>query len=150
MQVMRDRVFSGAALMTIGYGIDNGVPTASTPPSAYAPTSQTDQPQWPRWGQYYETGGRAGEPPDLPEAKRLLELYGRWKIATTEETQAAIWHEMLSLYAGQCFTIGLMAGVQQPIAARKTLRNLPRSAIYGWEPYAQFGAYLPDTFWYGD
>ena len=61
--------------MSIFFGIDNGVPTATLPPSMYAPTSQADQPQWPKWGQYYETKGSAGEAPDLPEAKRLMELY---------------------------------------------------------------------------
>ena len=120
------------------------------PPSAYAPTSQADQPEWPKWGQYYETRGGAGEAPDLPEAKRLLELFEQWKVATAEDAQAAAWHQMLELYADQCFTLGLMSGAKQPVAARRTLHNLPQTAIYGWEPYAQFGAYLPDTFWYGD
>jgi peptide/nickel transport system substrate-binding protein len=46
--------------------------------------------------------------------------------------------------------LGLMSGAKQPVAARRTLHNLPQTAIYGWEPYAQFGAYLPDTFWYGN
>ena len=55
---------------------------------------------------------------------------------------------MLKLYASQCYTIGLVAGVQQPIAARKTLRNVPAEAIFNWDPHAQFGIYLPDTFWY--
>jgi peptide/nickel transport system substrate-binding protein len=149
-QVLRDRIFSGQALITIGYGIDNGLPTAAMPPSAYAPTSQADQPEWPKWGQYYETRGGAGEAPDLPEAKRLLELFEQWKVATAEDAQAAAWHQMLELYADQCFTLGLMSGAKQPVAARRTLHNLPQTAIYGWEPYAQFGAYLPDTFWYGD
>ena len=56
---------------------------------------------------------------------------------------------MLRLYASQCFTIGIVAGVEQPIAARGTLRNVPEKGIFGWEPYAQFGVYLPDTFFYG-
>jgi peptide/nickel transport system substrate-binding protein len=125
------------------------VPIATLPPSSYAPTSQADQPQWPSWGQHYETRGAAGEAPDLPEAKRLLELYSRWKATTTAEAQAEIWHEMLRLYVSQCFTIGIVAGVEQPIAARGTLRNVPENGIFGWEPYAQFGVYLPDTFFYG-
>jgi peptide/nickel transport system substrate-binding protein len=51
--------------------------------------------------------------------------------------------------AGQCYTIGTVAGVLQPIAARKGLRNLPEKGVFNWEPQAQFGVYLPDTFWYG-
>ncbi|HVG48516.1 MAG TPA: ABC transporter substrate-binding protein, partial [Rubellimicrobium sp.] len=149
-EVLRNRLFSGEALMSIASGIDDGVPAATLPPSGYAPTSQADQPQWPRWGQHHETGGAAGEAPDLPEAERLLGLYGRWKAATTAGAQAEVWHEMLRLYASQCFTIGIVAGVEQPIAARGTLRNVPERAVFGWEPYAQFGVYLPDTFFYAD
>jgi peptide/nickel transport system substrate-binding protein len=147
-QVLQNRIFSGEALMSIFYGIDNGVPVATLPPSSYAPTNQADQPQWPKWGQHYETRGAAGEAPDLPEAQRLLELYEQWKATTTAEVQAEIWREMLRLYASQCFTIGIVAGVQQPIAARGTLRNIPERAIFNWEPHAQFGVYLPDTFFY--
>ena len=147
-EVLDNRIFSGEALMTITYGIDNGVPTAAQPPKDYAPVSQADQPQWPKWGQHHETKGAAGEPPDLPEAKRLLELYHQWEGATAAEDKTRLWHEMLRLFAGQCYSIGLVAGVAQPIAARASLRNLPAEAIFNWEPHAQFGIYLPDTFWF--
>ncbi|MFO1074993.1 MAG: ABC transporter substrate-binding protein [Geminicoccaceae bacterium] len=146
-QIMRNRIYAGTALMSMFFGIDNGVPSAIMPPKDFAPTSQGDQLQWPKWGQFYETKGQSGEAPDLPEAKRLLDLYGDWTTAS-EERQAEIWHEMLSLYAGQCYTIGLVSGVLQPVAARNNLRNLPEEAVFNWEPHAQFGIYLPDTFWY--
>ena len=57
---------------------------------------------------------------------------------------------MLKIYAGQCYTIGLVSGVKQPVAARAKLHNLPEDAVYNYEPHGQFGIYLPDTFWYGD
>jgi peptide/nickel transport system substrate-binding protein len=148
-QIMRTRVYSGNALMSMFFGIDNGVPTAALPPKDFAPTSQGDQLQWPKWGQYYETKGAAGEPPDLPEAKRLMDLYTQWTTAS-EEQQTAIWQEMLGIYSSQCYTIGLVSGVLQPVAARATLRNLPDEAIFNWEPHGQFGIYLPDTFWYAE
>lgn len=146
-QVLRNRIFAGEGLMSIGFGIDNGVPTADQPPSSYAPTNQAEQLQWPKWGQYYETRGVAGEPPDLPEAKKLMELFNAWKSATTK-AQDTIWREMLQIYAGQCYTIGLVNEVQQPIAVRGTLRNVPETALYNWDPHAHIGIYLPDTFWY--
>ena len=146
-QIMRSRVYAGSALMSMFFGIDNGVPTSAMPPRDFAPTSQGDQLQWPQWGQHYETKGEAGEPPDLPEAKRLFELYQEW-ITASEEREAEIWHEMLGIYASQCYTIGLVADVPQPIAARATLRNLPKEAIYNFEPHGQIGIYLPDTFWH--
>ena len=119
------------------------------PPRDFAPTSQGDQLQWPKWGQYYETKGEAGEPPDLPEAKRLMDLYGEW-ITASEEREEEIWREMLQIYSSQCYTIGLVSGVMQPIAARANLKNLPKEALYNFEPHGQFGIYLPDTFWYAD
>lgn len=149
-EVLRNRIFSGEALMSIFYGIDNGTPTALMPPKDFAPTSQADQPQWPKWGQFYETKGAAGEPPDLPEAKRLMDLFKQWTITFDPEQQTAIWHEMLDVYTSQCFTLGLIEGVRQPLAVRNTLRNLPEEAIFNWEPQAQLGIYRPDTFFYGD
>ncbi|MDX6750258.1 ABC transporter substrate-binding protein [Geminicoccaceae bacterium 1502E] len=147
-EVLRNRIFSGEALMTVWYGIENGVPTADMPPVDFAPTSQFDQPQWPQWGQYHETKGKAGEVPELPEAKRLMELFHAWREAPDTQARRAIWTEMLEIYASQCFTIGTVADVQQPIAVRKGLRNVPEQAVYNWEPHAQLGLYRPDTFWY--
>ena len=147
-QIMRTRIYSGDALMSLFFGIDNGVPTAVLPPKDFAPTSQGDQLMWPKWGQHYETKGVAGEPPDLPEAKRLMDLYYEWTQAEPDR-QEQIWHEMLKIYSSQCYSVGLVAGVRQPIAVRANLRNLPDEAIFNWDPHAQFGIYLPDTFWYG-
>jgi len=149
-ETLRNRVFAGEALMTISYGTDNGTPTASMPPREFAPTNQADQPQWPRWGQYYETKGAAGEPPELPEAKRLLELFQEWQATYEPERQAAIWQEILDLYTSQCFTLGLIQEVPQPLAVRSTLRNVPDRAIFNWEPQGQIGLYRPDTFFYSD
>lgn len=146
-EVLRNRIFAGEALMTVWYGIENGVPTADLSPNEFAPTSQADQPQWPKWGQHYETKGKAGEAPDIPEAKKLLELHERWRFAPSTEARAAAWKDILATYAPQCWTIGTVASVLQPIAARKTLKNIPEEAIYNWEPHAQLGIYRPDTFW---
>ena len=114
------------------------------------PTSQANQAQWPKWGQHYETKGAAGEPPDLPEARRLMELFLEWQGTFEPERQAAIWSEMLDLYTSQCFTLGLVQEVRQPLAVRRDLRNLPKEAIFNWEPQGQIGLYRPDTFFYAD
>ncbi len=146
-EVLRNRIFAGDALMTIWFGNENGLPTADMAPWEFAPTSQADQPHWPKWGQHWETKGQAGEPPDIPEAARLLELYQAWRRATDTSQRAAVWKEMLELYAEQCWTIGTVANVLQPVAVRKNFRNVPEEAIWNWEPHAQFGIYRPDTFW---
>ena len=146
-EVFRNRVFSGEALMTVWYGVENGVPRPDMSPSEFTPTSQYDQLQWPKWGQYYETQGKAGEAPDLPSAKKLMDLFEEWASSSSTDRQTAIWQEILSIYANECFTIGTVANVKQPVAARANLRNVPEDAIYNWEPTAQLGVYRPDTFW---
>ena len=149
-EVLRNRIFSGEALMTIWYGLENGVPTADMSPKDFVPVSQYDQPQWPMWGQYFETKGAAGEAPDDPVAQRLMELFDDWRRAPDRAGREASWNEILEIYAPQCFTIGLVANVLQPIAVRNTLRNVPEEAIYNWEPHAQIGIYRPDTFFYAN
>jgi peptide/nickel transport system substrate-binding protein len=55
---------------------------------------------------------------------------------------------MLEINADQVFSIGLIAGVPQPVAVRDRLNNVPQEAIYNWEPGAQLGIHRPDTFWF--
>jgi len=146
-EVFRNRAFSGAALMTVWQGLENAVPTAEMSPSELAPMSQQGL-QWPKWGQHYETMGRAGEPPDLPEAQELFRLGRAWDAAVDRTERAAIWHKMLAINADQVFTIGIVAGVPQPVLMSQRLRNVPSEALFNWEPGAQFGIYRPDTFWF--
>jgi peptide/nickel transport system substrate-binding protein len=148
-QVLRNRIFAGETLMALWFGLENGIPSADMSPNEFAPTSQ-QQYQWPKWGQYLETGGQAGVPPDLPEAARLLELFDAWRGASTTEARREIWHQMLEIYGEQVYTIGIIAGVPQPVVADRDLRNLPAEAIFNWEPGAQFGIYRPDTFWFAN
>jgi peptide/nickel transport system substrate-binding protein len=145
-EVFRNRIFSGDTLMSIWYGLENGIPTAEMSPGEFVPTDQ-NQLQWPKWGQYYQTHGEAGEAPDEPQAKRLMELFEMWRVASSTEEKAKLWHEILGIYADQVYSLGLIGGVMQPVAARTTLRNLPDKAMFNWEPGAQIGIYRPDTFW---
>jgi peptide/nickel transport system substrate-binding protein len=149
LTLFRERVFSGSAQISLDNGIDNGLPTADRSPADFAPTSQ-QQLQWPRWGQFVETKGHAGEKPDDPAAVQLKQLYGKWLDATSETEHAQIWHDMLKIYADNVFSIGLVAGVLQPIVVNKKLRNVPEHGIYAWDPGAQFGIYKPDGFWFDE
>jgi peptide/nickel transport system substrate-binding protein len=132
--------------MSISKGIENGLPTPDMPPGEFAPTLQ-QQLQWPKWGQYFETKGLAGEPPHLPGAGQLLVLYEGWLSASDEVERARIWHEILHIWADEVFTIGLIAGVPQPVVVSNRLRNVPVEGMYNWDPGAHFGMYKPDTFW---
>lgn len=144
-EVLRNRVFAGQAIMSVWFGIPNGIPTAHMSPAALAPTRQ-DQLQWPVWGRHYETG--EGEAPALPEAKRLSELYRQWQLSSDTPTRQAIWREMLRIHSKQVYSIGLINGTLQPVVINPALKNIPERAIYNWAPGAFFGIHRMDTFWF--
>nr|WP_246157217.1 ABC transporter substrate-binding protein [Sneathiella litorea] len=145
--VFRNRIFSGETVMSVWSGFEDGIPNAQSSPAARAPTSQTSY-QWPKWGQYFETKGKSGEPVDIPEAQHLFELYERWLASTNDDEKAEIWREMLNIHADQQFTIGVVGAILQPVVVSDNLRNVPREGIYNWDPGAQFGIYHPDLFWF--
>jgi peptide/nickel transport system substrate-binding protein len=149
LEVFRNRIFAGQAIMSVWAGLDNGIPTPDMSPAELAPTSQV-QLQWPKWGQFYETNGEAGEPPDLPEAQALLALYEAWRSTESREQREEIWHRMLAIHADQVFTIGTVSGVRQPVVISDRLHNVPEEGVYSWDPGAYFGIYRPELFWMSD
>lgn len=146
-EVFRNRIFSGETLMSIWAGMENGLPTADMSPEELAPTSQL-QLQWPKWGQYFETKGKSGESPDMDVAIELARLNEEWLSATTSQDRERAWRRMLQIHRDMLFTIGIVAGVLQPVVANRKLMNVPVKAVYNWDPGAQFGVYRPDTFWF--
>ena len=147
LTLFRRRVFSGETLMSVDKGIENGLATPAMSPWEFAPTTQ-QQLEWPKWGQFYETKGTAGEPPALPSAIRLLKLYEEWLAAGSDDEHTRIWRDMLQIWADEVFSIGTVAGVLQPIVVNDKLRNVPEQGIYNWDPGAYFGVYKPDGFWF--
>ncbi|MDH3688635.1 MAG: ABC transporter substrate-binding protein [Gammaproteobacteria bacterium] len=148
-EVFRNRVFSGDAEMSVWSGITNGVATSEMSPWEFAPTTQ-QQLQWPKWGQFFETGAAAGVLPDMPSVLELTELNQQWRLASTVEERTRIWQKMLEIHSDQVFTIGVVRGVRQPVVINNQLRNVPTEGIYNWDPGAYFGLYRPDTFWFTD
>jgi len=144
--VLRNRVFAGAAMMTIGRGIENGLVFAQTPPVEFCPVRQ-QQLQWPKWGQYYEDRGKAGEAPDMNFGRELMRLFDAWLGSPTAADRRDIWEEILKITADEVPTIGIASGVPQPVVVGDNLRNVPEDGIYSWEPGAYFGIYHPDHFW---
>ena len=148
-EVFRNRVFSGSTLIGVWGGLENALVTNETSPQELAPTSQQHL-QWPMWGSYFESDGQSGEPPTLPEVVELAELLQRWREAPDAAARRAVWHRMLDIWSDQVFTIGLIAGVPQPVVASRRLHNVPAEGIYNWEPGSHFGIYRPDTFWFAE
>lgn len=146
-EVLRRRIFAGETLMSVWTGLENGVPSVDVSPQELAPTSQ-QQLQWPVWGQYHETSGMAGEPPDMESPKELYRLNKEWMMASDRETRREIWQRMLAIHADQVYTIGIISAVLQPVVISAKLRNVPEEGVFNWDPGAQFGVYRPDTFWF--
>ncbi|WP_374304252.1 ABC transporter substrate-binding protein [Ferrovibrio sp.] len=144
--VVRNRIFSGEAIMSVWSGLENGLPTANTNPHELAPTSQYGL-QWPKWGQWYETSGQSGEPIDMPAARELYDLYEAWMATGDEDQRTRIWHRMLTIHAEQTFSIGVISGIFQPIVANKKLANIPKEGVFNWDPGAFVGLYRTETFW---
>ncbi|MBX2830661.1 MAG: ABC transporter substrate-binding protein [Rhodospirillales bacterium] len=145
-EVLRNRAYSGETIMSIFNGVDNGLATPNSVPSEFVPVQQ-DSLQWPKWGQYYQTDGEAGEAPDLPAAKELMEQYRKWQTSN-EKGRKEAWQSILDINSENMFSIGLIGNVPQPVVVDKDLRNVPEKGIHSWEPGAFFGIYRPDTFWW--
>jgi peptide/nickel transport system substrate-binding protein len=91
-----------------------------------------------------------GEPPDMPEAIRLMELSEEWKHTTSPQRREAVWREMLNIHAEQLFGIGILSGAPQPVVVNKRLRNIPAVGNWAWDPGAHFGMYRIDEFYFSD
>jgi peptide/nickel transport system substrate-binding protein len=145
-EVLRKRVISGQTMMSIWSGLAAGIATADVSPAELAPTNPY-QFHWPRWGEWYSSRGKTGEPPALPAARKLLALYRKWETAQHEADRISVWREMLEIHAEEVLTFGLVAAIPQPVVVSQALRNIPKEAIYSWEPGAYFGIYNFDMFW---
>jgi peptide/nickel transport system substrate-binding protein len=142
----RSRAVGGEIIMSMWFGIDNGVPTADMNPGQLAPTAD-DQLQWPVWGLNYISHGEMGEAPDLAPVVELLDLLKRWRLSSDDAERADIWRQMLSIYTDHVFSIGLVNSSLQPILVTTKLRNFPEKGLYGFDPTSYFGVYKPETFW---
>lgn len=147
LEILRNRIYSGATVMSLARGLDVAVPAQATSPAELAPTAQSHY-QWPRWGQYYQSKGQAGEPVDLPAALQLIDLMHQWEASSNSHRQGQIWHQMLAIHAEQQFTIGLVNDVPQPVVVNRDLRNLPQEGLYSYQPGAHFGIYRLDSLWF--
>ncbi len=147
-EVLRRRLFSGEAVMSVGVGSGEfGLPTPDMNPSWLAPVME-EQAQWSQWGLYFESKGQRGQPPTLPAARRLVDLYRRWLVSTDRTERARIWTEMLEVNAEEVFTIGVLGDTPQPVIVANGLRGVPEKAVYAWDPGAHFGYLSPDTFYW--
>jgi peptide/nickel transport system substrate-binding protein len=147
--ILRNRIYAGTGMAAVWYGWDNGLPRPETSPGYLAPTQQEFF-AWPKWGQYYQTMGQAGEPPDMEAPKRLLDLEKAWNRTTATAERTAIWAEMLAIHADQQFAIGILSGAPQPVVVSSRLRNVPETGVWSYDPGAHFGIHRIDEFFFDD
>ena len=57
---------------------------------------------------------------------------------------------MLSIFTDQVFSIGTVNETLQPILTSTRMRNLPEDGMWGFDPTAYLGVYMPDTLWYSE
>ncbi len=145
--ILRNRAYAGRSMMVAWYGWNNGIPTPDAAPFELAPVDQANF-SWPRWGQYHQTKGSAGQEIDLPEAQRLERLFNQWTLAADAQRRSEIWREMLAIHADQVFVIGTVSRAPLPIAADGMLRNVPADGLYAWDPGAHLGIHRIDEFFF--
>jgi peptide/nickel transport system substrate-binding protein len=143
----RKRIFAGETLMSVWSGLENAIPSADMSPEDLAPVNQ-QQLQWPKFGQFFETGGKTGTAVDMPEVVELATLLSEWRAAASSEERTRIWQRMLKIHAEQQFVIGTVTAVPQPVVARSNLMNVPDKGLYNWDPGAFFGIYRMDSLWF--
>ncbi|MEM8915325.1 MAG: ABC transporter substrate-binding protein [Pseudomonadota bacterium] len=144
--VFRNRVFAGEAVMSVWMGLDNALFAKTTVPFELAPVDQNWL-QYAKWGQFAQTGGEAGEPPDMEFGIRLMDLFRAWRETPDPTRREEILTEMLEIHASEVTSIGIVQGVLQPVVVSNKLQGVPAEAVYSWDPGSHFGVYRPDTFW---
>ncbi|MAY89266.1 MAG: peptide ABC transporter substrate-binding protein [Pseudooceanicola sp.] len=147
--ILRNRVYAGTSMASVWYGWDNGIPQAYTSPDYLAPRYQEFF-AWPKWGQFHQTGGEAGEAPDMEPALALMDLAHDWEVASDDATRANVWRQMLAIHAENVFGIGILAGAPQPVVVSDRVQNAPTEAIWAWDPGAHFGIHRIDEFYLGE
>ena len=148
-EVMTNRALGGEVMMSMWFGMENGIPTPEMNPSQLAPTMD-DQLQWPAWGLNFLSGDTMASKPDIEEVRQLSALLEEWRHTAETSEKTRIWHAMLSIYTDQVFSIGIGNGTLQPLLRSARLQNVPAAGFYAFEPTSYLGVYMPDTFWYSD
>ena len=145
--IFRSRLTAGNTMMSVWSGLDNGIPHPAMPPEELAPTNDS-QTQWPQWGLWGMSSGQSGAEPDLAPVQQLMDLWKQWQLSVSDAERERVWHEMLSIYTDQVFSIGTVNSTLQPIVVNKRLMNVPEDAVFSFMPGSYFGVFMMDTFWF--
>ncbi len=145
--VFRSRAMSGTIMMSIWFGIENGVPTADMTPSQLAPTLD-DQLQWPIWGMYYLSAGQEGSrarPARGRRAGRPAQPVGLDRRLPRSAKRSGT-RCCRSTPSRSSRSASSTARCSRSCDSAK-MQNVPERALYGFDPTSYLGVYMPDTFW---
>ncbi len=145
--IMWKRALAGSLVMMAANGFDNGIPTSAMSPAERVPADSSFLSGM-AWGAWRDSEGKAGEQIDYPPVYGLMTAFQNWLSAPDTASREAAWRTILDIHVNQVLTIGIVAGVQQPVVARDTLVNVPQEALWGFDPGAFFGIYHMDCFWF--
>lgn len=82
----------------------------------------------PLFGEWYATGGRAGERPP-PLLRRLQELYDQLTRAPDEETRLSLGRQILVMHDENVWIIGTVSAPFQPVVVADDLVNVKEEAV---------------------
>jgi peptide/nickel transport system substrate-binding protein len=145
-EVFYNRINSGETQMAVWGGLENALLLPDMSPAEFSPLNP-EQFQWPAWGLWAQTSGQMGEKPDLEPVLQIMDVQKEWGSTDDPQKQSEAWHKLLSIWADQVFTIGIVSGVDALVAVSNKLHNVPERGIFNFNPGAYFGMYRPDTFW---
>jgi peptide/nickel transport system substrate-binding protein len=124
--VFRSRVVAGENILpTWNEGIYNRYKAGSL-----APLSQTSY--WaPLYGQWYATGGKAGEEPP-GDIRKLQIIYDQLLQTVDMDKQEELFVELLDLHTQHRWKIGIVGEVPRPVVVNNRIRNIPERALCSW------------------
>lgn len=83
------------------------------------------------YARWFMTNGQRGEEP-RGDVRKTIDLYRRIENTPGEETQVALFRQILDLNRENLWVIGTIGDMPVPVIVKDTFRNVPDVAIYGW------------------
>ncbi|MCD6290731.1 MAG: ABC transporter substrate-binding protein, partial [Anaerolineae bacterium] len=112
---------------------------------AYAPIEHSTY--WaPEWGNWYVTGGKAGEEP-TGDAREAQKIYDELKMTTDADKQVELMTQIYRLYLKNVWSIITVGRYPAPMIVKKNFRNVPEKGINAW-PLKSPGYTRPEQYFF--